>query len=107
MSILRVAYVLNNDTVILNKGLYDGVKVGDKYLVYGLSKDEIIDPDSGKSLGFLEIIRGIGEVTFVQDTMCTLQSFATQLVTDLAINGRKTLPYSNAQVGDYAKPLNK
>ena len=76
---VKVVYVSPDDCqVSLNIGREDGVKLGNKYLIYSLSDHEIIDPDTHKSLGFLEIVKGTGTVTHVQDTMCTITSNKTQ-----------------------------
>lgn len=99
--LLRVAHVSQNeDTLILNKGRNVGVSIGDKYVIYGLSEDEILDPETGESLGRLEIIRGNGEVTYIQDSMCTVERVSTSLSNLLQ---RNSIPFKSPKVGDYAK----
>jgi hypothetical protein len=46
----KVADVLDGYTLIINKGADDDVKVGMIFIVLGFGGD-VIDPDSGKSLG--------------------------------------------------------
>ena len=65
--------------MILNVGSDDGVSKGDLYLVYALG-EEIFDPDSGESLGQIEILKGRGKVTHVQRKMCTLESTSTRTI---------------------------
>lgn len=73
-SSLRVAAVQNDGfTVVLNKGEKDGIKVGQRYQIYGIG-EEIKDPDTQETLGRLEVIRGTGKVTHVQDRMATVNS---------------------------------
>ncbi len=69
-----VAQVLDNDRkVVINRGFNHGVQKGMKVLVYRLG-DEIIDPETRKSLGRLEIICGEGVVEHVQASMATVVS---------------------------------
>lgn len=67
-----VAQVLNDNLIVINRGSSNGVKVGARFLIFGLGQ-EIVDPTSGQSLGKLEIVRGIGEVTHVQELMSTIR----------------------------------
>jgi len=100
----RVAHILNGATLILNKGSDDGIEIGDSFFVYGLSEEEIIDPDTGLSLGRLEIVRGTGVVTYVQAVMCTLQRPSPSNWADTLQQKPQTfIPFDTAQIGDYAK----
>ncbi|WP_442489367.1 FlgT C-terminal domain-containing protein [Halomonas litopenaei] len=69
-----VVKVIDSFTVVINRGSVHGVREGDKYLIYHLDDEEIIDPDSGESLGKLEVLRGAGVVTYVQEKMATVAS---------------------------------
>lgn len=69
--------VVDDTTVAINRGANHGVKIGERFLVYSLSKREIIDPETKKSLGYLEINKGTGRVTNVQDKMATIESDKT------------------------------
>ena len=44
MKIPCVAKVLDNKQLVLNIGSCDDVVMGQRFLIYGLSDDEIIDP---------------------------------------------------------------
>lgn len=68
-----VSKVIDDYKIVINKGHADGIKKGQKYLVYGIS-EEVIDPITNESLGELEIVRGRGIVTHVQEKMATLKS---------------------------------
>jgi hypothetical protein len=59
--------------VIINRGARHGLKVGDRFLVFGIGP-EISDPDTGENLGRIELVRGRGEVIHVQDKLATLRS---------------------------------
>jgi hypothetical protein len=68
-----VIKVLTEEKIVINKGRNDGVKVGQKFLIYGIG-EELFDPVSGKSLGVLEMVRGQGRVSHVQDNQAQIRS---------------------------------
>lgn len=121
MNKIQVVYVIDPYRVALNVGAADNVSRGDKYLLYTLSDEEIIDPSSHKSLGYLEIVKGVGIVENVQDKMCTLKSCEFSSKTKKIIHGNTTFfpvpraqesevvqerePFDNPEEGDYAKPV--
>jgi hypothetical protein len=74
---LKVAQVLSPTELVINAGTNEGIKKGQRYQIYSLG-DEIIDPETGESLGILENIKGIGRVINVQDKMATLESDVTE-----------------------------
>jgi hypothetical protein len=66
--------------IVINRGLRQGVKPGDRFLVFGIGP-HITDPDTGEDLGQLELVRGRGEVVHVQEhlaTICTLERRRTR-----------------------------
>lgn len=69
----KIVKVIDSYTIVINAGTNKGVAVGKTMLVVGLGED-IIDPDTSESLGQLEIVRGRGRVTHVQERMATLRS---------------------------------
>lgn len=71
--IRKVVHVIDQENVVINAGANDGIKRGNKFIIYGVG-DEIIDPDSKESLGNLEIVRGEGIVVHVQEKMCIVRS---------------------------------
>jgi len=115
-SLARVASVIEmGNEVVINRGSDDGVKSGDRYLIYGLG-EELIDPETGESLGQLELVRGRGVVVHVQSKMSTLRSVETRvrkrthnsLSTAFAAwidESPEQLPFNGAATGDYAKPV--
>ncbi len=102
---IRVTNVLSPSQVILNIGSRDGVSENDEFIIYGLSEDEIIDPDTGKSLGHFEHYRGVGIVEQVQGTMCILNALPANRFGPfkLVANSISGI-FNNPQIGDYAKP---
>lgn len=70
----NVIRVVDSYTVIMNRGSKHGVKKGKQFLVYITESEEMIDPESGKSLGRLEVVRGTVEAVHVQEQITTLKS---------------------------------
>ncbi len=102
---IRVAHVLSSSQVVLNIGDCDGISLNNEYIVYGLSKDAIIDPSTGENLGYLELYRGTGVVTYIQDTMCILTAMPSNPLARLQlVTGELSGTFKNPQVGDYVKP---
>lgn len=122
----RVAWIIDGETVVINKGSSDGVRVGARYLIYAIA-GEIEDPVTGESLGNLEIVRGRGRVIHVQAKMATLKSTEQRVVKPARrikrdeirgalslLNPRieedmpaetEIIPFSDVELGDYAKPI--
>lgn len=132
----KVAHLVDSrvapSAVVINRGSSDGVKLGDKYLIFGYGP-EIVDPDSGEDLGRVELVRGRGEVMHVQDHLATVRSIEyrrsrtkrrvvrSDLHNDLLnaydsiIRGGRiieeelppdeSVPFEGVSVGDLAKPI--
>lgn len=80
MTNLKVVKVVNEDTtVIINGGVEAGIKLGDRFLIYSLGEN-IIDEDTKEDLGPLEIVKGIGRITHVQEKMATLENTSKIIV---------------------------
>lgn len=118
-----VVHVLNDYKLAINRGLRDGLKSGQRFLVYGIG-DELTDPISGESLGNLEIVRGVGRVVHLQERLSTLETDTFQTLPSIkrrttgtldAILGRETIedlpgerekiPFEEAKRGDFARPI--
>jgi hypothetical protein len=69
----QVIKVLDEQTVVINRGSEDGIKPGSRYLVFQLG-EELWDPSTGNSLGRLEVVRGRASVVHVQPKLSTLRS---------------------------------
>ena len=117
-----VVKVIDELTLVLNKGSDDGISKDDSFLVYYVEQEDIKDPISGESLGKLEIVRGSGSVVHVQPKMCTIKSNRTESggriirrsssSTLRMIMGEtveypesQAIPFDYPQVGDFAKPV--
>jgi hypothetical protein len=72
---VNVVDILDSSHVVLNVGANAGVKPRDRFVIFANNR-EVRDID-GRSLGFLELVKGFGRVSHVQETMCIL---ATDIV---------------------------
>ncbi|MGD0596930.1 MAG: hypothetical protein ABSA64_05335 [Sedimentisphaerales bacterium] len=121
-----VVKIIDEYTIVINRGDLDGVKLNQLFLIYILSDKEIIDPETNENLGYLELVRGRGKVCNVQERLSTIKSVMKENPTHriikrspLAINvfsymGQseeeiteqgEILPFNGTQVGDKAKPI--
>jgi hypothetical protein len=69
----RVAEILADDTVVLAAGANAGIQEGMEFIIYELG-EETKDPETGDSLGHLEIVKGHVEVTHVQEKQSTART---------------------------------
>jgi hypothetical protein len=116
-----VARVNDEYTLVINRGSEHGVTKGDNFLVYYVDPEELTDPETGESLGYLEIIRGTGTVTHVQPKMATIKSnrvvskgriIRRQTGILSSFNGevveepeKEAMPFDDPNVGDKVKPV--
>lgn len=73
MKIGKVVKIIDDYNLAINIGESDDVEIGQIYLVYAVG-EELFDPDTKESLGKIEIVKGKGRVTHVQDKLATLES---------------------------------
>lgn len=122
-SLARVIKVIDDFTLVINKGFEHGVKAGDNFLVYYIEPEELIDPLTGESLGKLEIVRGSGSAIHVQQKLTTIRTNRTESggriirkssssiwlsITGETIEERpekQPVPFEQPEVGDFAKPV--
>ena len=123
-----VVEVLNGYKVAINRGSLHKITIGQRFLIYILSNEEIIDPNSGKPLGYLEIVKGRGKVTHVQEKMSTIESYEKETFSEriikkpyknplaeaLSLRLREEMvevikpsfiPFNDPQIGDKVKPI--
>ncbi|MDN3454610.1 hypothetical protein [Psychrobacter sp. APC 3350] len=60
--------------LVINRGSLDGVREGNTFVVYYVEPEDLIDPETQESLGKLEVVRGTGVATNVQEKMTTIKS---------------------------------
>lgn len=121
-----VVKIIDDYKVVINRGALHDVKKGQRFLLYRLSEEEIKDPISEESLGYLEMVKGTGKVIHVQDRMSTIESDKREpsekrivrrkplftLFTTLREEEEETIvpsshlvPFDELKIGDRAKPI--
>lgn len=70
----KVVTAYDEYTCVINKGARDGVRAGQRFIIFNLQENDIIDPDTGENLGRLEIIKGTAVAAHVQEKLTTLES---------------------------------
>lgn len=105
----KVAEILDDYNLVLNKGTNFGLKTGMVFHVYSWSC-EIYDPDSGELLEKLLIPKGYGEITQVQSKIAILKSNqkkpSTLATITLSMYGKmesNLYPFQNPEIGDYVE----
>ncbi|HEY3398870.1 MAG TPA: hypothetical protein VGM19_14540 [Armatimonadota bacterium] len=86
-----VVKVVDHYHVVINRGAEDGVVNGQRFLIYQVSDEEILDPETGEYLGKLEIVRGSGTVSHLQAKISTVMSDRTREKTRVVTSRRRPL----------------
>ena len=76
----KVARVLNAREVALNRGSEDGVEVGMVFKILSAKGSDIKDPDTGESIGSVDIEKTSVKVTTVQERVSVASTFRTRKV---------------------------
>lgn len=113
-----VAKVIDEHKLVINRGSEHGIREGQRMLVYHISDEDIKDPETGESLGFLELVRGTGKIIFIQEKMSIIESDKVKrippknnYIDPLQSFGEQVfgkeikLPFDNPQIGDKIKPI--
>ncbi len=69
----KIVAIISDTQVVVNAGLHD-VKEGDVLKIIGEKGPEILDPDTGKSLGTLDVVKAKIIVDIIYDQMCICKS---------------------------------
>jgi len=90
-TVATVARVLPYDfEVVINRGAEHGVRMSQRYLIYGVEDEPLKDPVTGETLGLLELVRGTGRVVHVQPRIATIRSDRTEREGTTRVHKRKT-----------------
>ncbi|TRV05568.1 MAG: hypothetical protein EWV89_05240 [Microcystis wesenbergii Mw_QC_B_20070930_S4] len=117
----QIVNILDPYRLVMNRGERNRIQVGRRVLIYGISEEEIIDPNTGESLGYLEIVKGTGRVINVQDNMATIESDKKQTFRRKLDNSNpfylaspkeraeiiefdELKPFEDPKIGDWVKP---
>lgn len=116
-----VANIINEYKLVINRGNEHNIRLGQRFLIYSLSDEEIIDPITNEPLGYLEIVKGTGKVINVQERISVIESDKTEISNRKIIKkgslysflgdaveeieSPQRVPFELVQVGDKAKPI--
>lgn len=102
-----VVKIIDNYKLVINKGARDKIKLGQRFLIYHLEKEPIVDPITKESLGKLEIVRGTGKVIYIQEKMSIIESDSKRqsFMAGLFPTTDNIIPFDGAKIGDKAKPI--
>lgn len=101
MSVLingKVAAIIDDTTLIINVGQKQGVEEGMGFVVYS-EHQEIVDPDSGATLGKWEIVKAQLSVSHVQEYMSTVRSLINEIPQNSATLSEMMVQHSLGQYG--------
>lgn len=122
----KVAKVVDAYKLVINRGREHGIREGQRVLIYEVGDEQILDPDTGESLGNLELVKGTGKVFQVEDKYAVVESdkthqrlridqggdrvaqlFLGDFRTFLATQPKEIVPspFDNPRVGDFVKPI--
>ena len=76
----KVAKIMDEYTVVINRGSEHGVEEDMRFVIYEPG-DEIKDPDTDKSLGKFEHVKAKVEVTNVSEKFSTAKTYETHTMT--------------------------
>lgn len=68
----KVVKIIDEYKLVINKGSDDGVTMSNRFLIYHLDEEVVVDPDTNEILGKLEIVCGEGRPEHIQERITTL-----------------------------------
>lgn len=76
----KVARLLNAREIVINKGTTDGVVVGMYFDVMDVNEADIVDPDTGESLGSIERSKISVKIIHVQEKLSVAATYRSERV---------------------------
>src|SRR5215216_4180517 len=71
----KVAKILGNNEIVINRGRREGVRQGMHFEIFAPEGEEVWDPDTGETLGTVEDVKAKAEVTEVKDKLAVARIF--------------------------------
>lgn len=115
----KVVTIISDTRIAINRGYEHKIHLNQRVLLYRLSNEEIKDPDTGESLGYLEIYKGTGQVISIQEKMSIIESDRYEIKTvknpqtifqgipvgQPTYDYKDLLPFEDAEIGDLVKVI--
>jgi hypothetical protein len=73
----KVAQLIDDRTLVINRGSDDGVQVGMRFAVLNRRGADVIDPDTGEPIGSVEIDKVVVKVVRVEPRLAVGRTFRT------------------------------
>jgi hypothetical protein len=86
----KVAKIVDESTVVINRGADSGVAEGMRFVIVAQG-DEVMDPDTGRSLGTWEVVKGYLSATHVQPKLAVCAASQAAAEQEAAPRVAKTL----------------
>lgn len=90
---MKIVKIISQTSVVMNAGLAESVKVGQRFQIIGKNGEQVIDPETGKSLGTLDEIKGTVEATHVYPAMTILETLKHRSKTPINQGFAQTMIY--------------
>lgn len=74
MALYRVIKIIDDMKLVVNCGVNQEIKIGDKFYIYSKETEKIIDPFTGEILDELPIIKAEIEAVEIYKKMCICQN---------------------------------
>ena len=91
----KVAKILGNREIVINRGTQQGVRAGMLFEVFAPEGEEVWDPDTGETLGTVEDVKARAEVTEVKERLAVAKLQGT------------ASPFGAAEIGDMQENLQR
>lgn len=76
----KVAQVLDDQSLVINRGHLDGVRPGTRFAVVESAPQEIVDPDTGTSLGVVPREKIRVRAFLVEDQLAVCETYETEVL---------------------------
>ncbi|WP_084075266.1 hypothetical protein [Demequina sp. NBRC 110052] len=76
----KVARIVSDREVILNRGLDDGVEVGATFYIFDANTVDVADPDTGENLGGVRRVKALVRAIDVAPRLTLARTFRTRKV---------------------------
>lgn len=82
MKKMKVAKIISTKQLVVNAGKKDGLDIGDELEIVGQVGDPVKDPDTGKTLGTLDYLKGRVTVTSTYENMSIVDAPIKEIMDD-------------------------
>jgi hypothetical protein len=109
----KVAKILGNNEIVINRGRGQGVRQGMLFEIFAPEGEEVWDPDTGETLGTVEDVKAKAEVTEIKDRLAVavqVRGFGTSSGDDPDLEsmlGGPLQDLSQVQVGDAVREIKR